>query len=428
MRPFFLVLLLILFPGLALASGFGVFTQGATGLGQANAVVAHPAGPSSIYFNPALLQQVPGRQIEVGTTAISADRSFTSDQTGQKFSADDAWNFPSFFYYTENHGRLASGIGLYFPFGLTTEWPGDYEGRYIGTKGDIFSLNINPAMSYQLTDRLAIAGGLDLVYLNAELRSRINQVAAGLAVPAVLGGPVVDPSMPDVVQSFNGEGWGHGFNLGLTYELAPAVTLGLSYRSEVEIPVHGSTDFQNVDSRLTLFFPSGGGQADITLPQQLAAGLAVKINDALLVEAGFRWEDWESSDQLVITLDRPVLGQGAQVIPRDWNATTAYNLGARYSIHDNLALFGGYLYGEGAVPGATLEPLVPDSDAHLFTLGVEKQSGHWSFAGAVGYEKHEVSYKANAIGDPLTGDPGLTANGKYTSNIYLVSGSIGYRF
>lgn len=35
----------------ALASGYGVFTQGASGLGQANAVVAHTTGPSSAYFN-----------------------------------------------------------------------------------------------------------------------------------------------------------------------------------------------------------------------------------------------------------------------------------------------------------------------------------------------------------------------------------------
>jgi len=35
-------------PVQAAASGYGIFTQGASGLGQANAVVAHTTGPSSL--------------------------------------------------------------------------------------------------------------------------------------------------------------------------------------------------------------------------------------------------------------------------------------------------------------------------------------------------------------------------------------------
>jgi long-chain fatty acid transport protein len=147
-RSGLLLSLLLLLPSLAFASGYGVFTQGASGLGQANAVVAHPTGPSSLYFNPALLNDVPGRQVEIGTTAVYSEREIDLDSGGTE-KGDSAWNFPSSFYYTHNGGeRFAAGIGVFFPFGLSNEWDKDYEGRYIGTKGEMFSMNINPAVSF----------------------------------------------------------------------------------------------------------------------------------------------------------------------------------------------------------------------------------------------------------------------------------------
>jgi long-chain fatty acid transport protein len=169
---------LLLSAGSAMASGFGVFTQGASGLGQANAVVAHPTGPSSLYFNPALLNDVPGRQIEVGTTGIYADRKIKLDSGGTEDGKTN-WNFPSTFYYTHQvNDTVTAGLGVFFPFGLSTEWDDDYEGRYLGTSADLFTTNFNPAVSFRVTDRLSLAVGVDLLYLDATLKKKINQTAA----------------------------------------------------------------------------------------------------------------------------------------------------------------------------------------------------------------------------------------------------------
>ena len=81
-RTAVLMILGLVIPTLVMASGYGIFTQGASGLGQANAVVAHTTGPSSVYFNPALLNEVDGRQIEMGTTAVYADRELDLDSGG----------------------------------------------------------------------------------------------------------------------------------------------------------------------------------------------------------------------------------------------------------------------------------------------------------------------------------------------------------
>jgi len=430
-RKALIFLLLSLIATNVCASGFGVFTQGAKGLGQANAVVAHPTGASSLYFNPALLTTLEGRQFEVGSTAIFTNREFSSSASGLTYDGDDDWKTPSTLYYTEEHGRLAAGIGLYFPFGLATTWPADYEGRYISTSADLFSLNINPVVAYRVSDRLSLAAGIDLLYLSTELNNSVNQVFAGFAIPPALGGPINDPTMPDVQQRFDGEGWGHGLNLGLTYRINDQVTFGATYRSQVDVEIDGSASFGQVDPRLALFFPATSGSADVHLPAQATAGLAMAITPELTVELGARWEGWSAFDELRVILDTPVLGQTASITPRNWDDTWAVNVGGEYHLTPTVALLAGYLYGQNPVPGSTFDPSIPDSDAQLLTIGTDITLDLWNLALAYGYEFHQDRIKNNSIGDPL--DPGglnpaSFANGQYTADIHLVALSVSYAF
>ena len=434
-QTIFIMMILSLFTGSAFASGFGVFTQGASGLGQANAVVAHPVGPSSLYFNPALLNDIPGRQIEIGTTAIHADRSIDLDSGGSE-DGENNWNFPSYLYYTHQvNEKFSTGIGLFFPFGLSTEWDDDYEGRYLGTSGEILSLNINPVISYRLNDKLSIAGGFSLVYLDSTLKKKINQTAAYTLVDLQLGGGVLPPltgPLQDIDQRFEGDGWGCGFNLGLLYKATEHVSIGATYRSHVDIDIEGRAKFHNVDPLLAPVFTDTDGDTTIRLPAQATIGIAVTPCQNLVVEVGGRWEDWSSTDKLKIDLASPVMGQTSDTTPRDWKSTWSYNIGGQYQINEAFDLTAGYLFGKDAVPGSTFEPLVPDTNAHLFTFGVGWKTGAWTITTAFGYEHHERGKKDNTLGDPLgsivDGKPTKTANGTYEADIYLSSLSVAYRF
>lgn len=426
----FITLLFPFLTGSAFASGFGVFTQGASGLGQANAVVAHPVGPSSLYFNPALLNDISGRQIEIGTTAVYADRSIDLD-SGTTEDSNNNLNFPSNAYYTHQvNDKLSTGFGIFFPFGLSTEWDRDYEGRYIGTKGDITTLNINPVISYRLNDKFSLAAGFSLVYLDATLEKKINQTAAYTLTNIQLGGmlPALSGPLGDINQSFEGEGWGHGFNLGLLYKITNHLSLGATYRSHVDISVSGRASFDDVDPNLTIAVSDTDGHTDIRLPAQATAGLAFNISPNIIVEAGVRWEDWESFKNMTVELDSPVLGQSTDITPRDWRSTWSYNIGGQYKINKIIALNAGYLYGENAVPDSTFEPLVPDSDAHLFTLGAEWALDSWKIIAAFGYEYHDDREKNNQLSDPLgstlAAQPVDTANGNYEATVYLYGLSI----
>ena len=426
--------LLCLFAGSAFSSGFGVFTQGAAGLGQANAVVAHPVGPSSLYFNPALLNDLPGRQIELGTTVLYADRSIDLDSGGSEDSENN-WHFPSNLYYTHQvNEKFSTGIGLFFPFGLATEWDDDYEGKYLGTSGEITSLNINPVVSYRLNDKLSIAGGFSLVYLDSTIKKKINQTAAYILVDAQYPGflPPLTGPLEDIDQKFDGDGWGAGFNLGVLYKATEYISIGATYRSHVDIDIEGQAKFHNVDPRLAPVFSDTDGDTTIRLPAQATVGIAVTPIENLVIEVGGRWEDWSSTDELKIDMDSAVMNQTSDITPRDWKSTWSYNIGGQYRINESFDLTAGYLYGKDAVPGSTFDPLIPDTDAHLFTIGGGWTTGAWTINTAFGYEHHERGKKDNDLGDPLgsilAGEPTGTANGKYEADIYLSSLSFVYRF
>lgn len=405
----------------AMASGFGVFTQGASGLGQANAVVAHTTGPSSAYFNPALLTQVFGTQVEIGTTGVYAKHKVDLKSGGTQHGEEN-WEFPSTFYLTHNiNEKLTAGLAVYYPFGLSSEWNDKtFEGRYIGTYGEITTTSINPVLAYKVNDRLAIAAGVSAVYFDAELRQMINQAALfGYALPGV----------PDIEQKFTGDDWGFGYNLGASFNVNKNVSLGIAYRSKVELEVDGKVEFSGVTQILENSFENLNGKTDVTLPQQAVAGVACRFNDSLIGEVGVRWEDWESTNELRFVFDNGT----SSVIPRNWHSTWTYNVGGQYRASDNLSLNAGYLYGKNAVPDETFEVMIPDSDAHLFTLGAEWHQERWTIAGAFGYEYHEGRTKHNNVADQYgtlanLGTPVNTANGKYDSSVYLVGVSLTKKF
>jgi len=401
-------------------SGFGIFTQGASALGQADAVVAHSNGPSTIYFNPALMNGLPGTQIEMGTTLIFPSRDFRSATTGGTSSTEDSLYYPSSLYVSHAiNDRISAGLGIFNPFGLGTEWNGSWEGRYIATKSSIETYNINPVASFKITPQLSFAAGLDIVILDATLEKRI------LLNPNPFG-----ITLPDANQKFKGDGTGVGYNLALAYTAGHGISLGVAYRSEVEIDVKGDVSFELPAPSLaavTLLagaLPNTGGKTTLKLPRQLLAGVSYQPNDRITIETGFRWEDWRSFKELKVELDQPVGGQSTITDAKNWHDTFAVNIGGKYRLNDTFTLLAGYLYGWNPVPDSTFEPAIPDADTHLFCLGTDMTFGRVTLAASYAYQLQEERNKHNEVGSTVGG----TANGTYNADIHLLGLSASYRF
>jgi len=385
------------------AAGFAVFTHGASALGQGNAVTAHTDNPSTIFYNPALMNKLEGTQVQLGTTAIFSSREFESATTGATASNDSVF-FPSTFYATHKfNDSLSAGIGVFNPFGLGTEWDDDWEGRYQATESKLKTFNINPALSYRIIPSLAVAVGLDVVYADASLERKLPSTALGIPGPLF-----------DIGQKFEGDGTGVGFNVGVAYDITKDIHFGASYRSQVQIDIKGDSS-----TSLAVTPLDSSGRTSIKLPPQVTAGIAYQVSSPLIVEAGVRWEGWSSFQELQLTLDN---GTPLAPTPRDWHDSFGLNVGGKYRLTDSAAVSAGYVFGNSAVPDSTFDPSIPDAKTHVFCVGTDFNIQQANIALAYAYQMYEDRTKDNTIGAPLP------ANGEYRSDAHLVSVSLGYKF
>ena len=388
-------------------SGFAVYTQDASALGQGNAMIAHTDGPAAIFFNPALLNKLEGTQVEVGTTLIFPSRKFKSDLSGTEYETEYSVFYPSTFYISHRFDdKVSAGLGVFSPFGLGTDWGEDWEGRYISTRSEMKTFNFNPAISYQIMSNLSVAAGVDFILLDATLERKINLSSLGL---------------PDAGQKFSGDGRGVGYNLGVLYDINEYTSLGASYRSEVPVDIAGDATFNLPPAPFPLPFPNTAGETDITLPQQVHAGISYKGFEALIIEAGVRWEGWSSYDELKFDFEQPIAGNTTVAYEKDWRDTWTGNVGAQYQLNDAVSLRAGYLYGGNPVPDKTFEPSIPDSNTHIFTIGTGLKSHRMKIDLAYAYQMLESREKNNTIG-------ATSANGRYDSRIHLVGISLTYLF
>src|SRR2546428_2032661 len=197
MRRFALSALCLSFagvPGLLAAQGFGIYEQGTCAMGRAGTGIAAPCGDgSAIFFNPAGLAGLKGGHATVGVTLINIEGGFTDDIFQRTSALDDPLiALPQVYVSYAATPKLGVGVGLFAPYGLQTEWPLSFDGRFAGYKNGIPSGYSQPTVAYQVTPWLSLGGGLDIVRGSVELNQRLDLAEAPVPatiLPPPAGGP-----------------------------------------------------------------------------------------------------------------------------------------------------------------------------------------------------------------------------------------------
>jgi long-chain fatty acid transport protein len=335
---------------LAQGAGFGIYEGSARGDALGGTLVGRADDPSAIYYNPAGIVQLPGDQLMAGVTLISPMTDVTIG--GQKTSTVRDWWYPPHAYYTHDfNDTVWAGLGVYSRFGLGTEFPQDWPGRYNSYYASIQSVTINPNVAFKVGDKLSLAAGFDATYLDIDLKRML--LFNGMDVPMEL----------------KGDAWGYGFNLGARYEITDAIALGFSYVSKVR---------ENIDGTVTAGPGSTGANGQIQLPQEASVALTLKPMDKLSVEFGVTMTGWKSYDSFDVKFDNPaVLGTAESNTPKNWSNAFRYQAGVEYQATKALVLRCGYVYDEEPIPQQTADYLVPTNDRHLFSAGFGYRWNSW---------------------------------------------------
>jgi long-chain fatty acid transport protein len=123
-------------PGAARAQAFGLNEIGSCAIARGFATTSSPCDDaSSIYWNPGSLPSARGFSFYGGVTAIKIDGGFDQDTTHARYDANIATAFvPHLFATWRGDGKMALGLGVYVPYGLTSQWGDNFPGRFSALK------------------------------------------------------------------------------------------------------------------------------------------------------------------------------------------------------------------------------------------------------------------------------------------------------
>jgi long-chain fatty acid transport protein len=400
----------------ALGSGFALMQQGTAAMAQGNAFVADASDPTAIFYNPAGISQLNRPEVHFTGVFMHPDRDFSSNLGGSSQTNHRIYKSMGLYIAGPVNNWLSLGLGFFNPFGLGSVWPPEWEGRYITTYTSLKTYNLNPVISVKPLPNLSFAAGFNALWSAVDLKKKALN-------------PFNPPS--DAESYLNGTGMGVGYNLGVLYEPVTGVRLGAAYRSEVSVLHRGEMTTQlRLPSGALAPIPPNPARANVTFPPHVTFGINYSRLRPWSFEFDATWMGWSTYDQLRVNLSNPISpGVTSITIPKNWNDSWAFRFGTNYEVWSGFKLRAGYIFDMTPVPSSTLDPQLPDSNRHVFSVGADYRWNRFTFGFAYTYILLEPRTKSSAVMVnnvplPLT----QQANGRYSSDLHSLAFSTGFRF
>jgi long-chain fatty acid transport protein len=376
------------------ASGTRVGFKDAFAMSRGNAFVATADNPSAVFYNPAGLTQIGGQRLRATVYDVSVQSDYRNATSSA--SMDDSYHaIPQVFYsFKPDFGRWAFGLGVYAPFGLSTDWAADSPLRTFALKNKQTYLTYNLSAAYMISPTLSVGGGLTYNRVTTELSRAIG----------VFG--------PDDLFRFKGDGHAIGYNLGVLWKPATEHSFGLSYQAKTSVKMNGTTD--------TIPLVSGEpSNATFPFPEVIVLGYSYRPAPQWNLEVNLDWTNWDRLN--TVTINKP---SGAVPLAFNWQSGFFYEFGVTRYLTSNWNVSAGYLYTENSVPDSTYTPAVPDSNRNIYSVGVGYSSGSLGANLAWQY--------ASSTSRTVTGSPpsliGATADGIYQNSLNALALSLEWRF
>jgi long-chain fatty acid transport protein len=388
------------------AQGFGLNEISTCGLGRGFAAVAtgcHDA--STIYWNPAASTQLNGLKWAFGAAAIAIDGKFVQDTTFRTYKGDVSTQVvPHFFLnYHNPASRAAFGIGVYVPYGLTSQWHDDFPGRFSAQKASIQTFYVQPNFGWKISPKWSIGVGPIIGHSSVELIQAVDLSQQSLPVGtqsvglASLG---IAQRTQFATAKLKGDAWGYGAHFGLQGQLSDNWTLGVRYMTQVVFsydnadatftqvatglvvpaaipnPTNPSIIVvpagTSIDAIVAPFFATGGTLASqkvktrIAHPGQFQAGFAYTGMRNWEFEADYAMIGYRAFKDLPIQFANPAL---SRTLIEEYNNSSAIRLGAEYKFANSARVRGGFSGVSAAAPDVTVTPLLPEQDRANYSLG-----------------------------------------------------------
>lgn len=468
---------LVLGAGQAFGAAFALQESSASGLGNAYAGGAAAAeDAATVWSNPAGMSRITTNQLVGGISWIRPSNKFSDGGSLPAVSCPpqlcppagqfqplggnggDAGgnNFVPYGYLVIPINKQVSfGLGITVPFGLVTEYDDGWIGRYQALKSDIKTYNVNPAISWKVTDNIAIAAGVDYQQIKATLTANVNYsgalaqaagaaVAAGQISAATAGALLSQTKGLDSASTVTGDDYSWGWNVGILADLDKNNRFGVAYRSDIKYDVSGNVSFSN-PSLPTLVPPqlipvgallsgavnsqalfNSGVTSSIKLPAIANFSWFGHVSDRWDVMADVQWTHWSTIKDLTFVR---TTGAVLQSTPENFKDSWRYSLGANYQYDNQWKFRMGVAFDQTPVQDVDRTARLPDNDRTWLSGGVQyalSPAVKLDFSAAYIWVKNASI--AQVAKTPTSIAQYGYLSGDYNSNVVIVSSQVTWNF
>ena len=398
---YLLALGVLALPAAAGAQAFGLNEIGSCAIARGFAVTSAPCSDaSSIYWNPGALT-AQGLTMSGGASIIKIDGDFTRDTSHQRFNAQVPTAVVPNFFINYASGSTAYGLGVYVPYGLTSQWGDNFPGRFESKKASLSTVYVQPNISYQLTRNWSIGGGPVIGHSSVELIQALDLAAQSPAAGVTFGTLGIPKGTEFGEATLKGSAMAYGFHVGFHGNLTPEWQVGGRFLSQLTFAYNdadatftqtstglllaaGNVLGPNqsalpantpVDALVAPEFAAGGPltaqkvSTEIAHPAQAQFGFAYTGFANTTLSADYEWVGWKAFKTLPVTFQGAAAASSV-VLEEDYNNTSSIRLGVEHRMQGGLALRAGFEAAASAAPAETVTPLLPEMDRQLGMLGV----------------------------------------------------------
>jgi long-chain fatty acid transport protein len=395
-------------PSAAVGQGFGLNDIGSCAVGRAYAATGAPCKDASVIFwNPGAAATLPGLSIYTGAAGIGVNGGFTADSTLHRYPGNAPISFPPhlFVNYTSHLGARAAsvGLGVYVPYGLTSQWNSDFPGRFDAQKATLQTFYIQPNFSIDLVPHvLTIGGGPVIGQSSVELDQALDLSQAPVPLDThitfgELGIPLgTEFGEGKVTGSATAAGWA----LGALYRPIPTLQIGARFLSPITFNYSsGTATFKQVPTGLVLAannplgLPAGtpvdgllatqfatggalvsqGASTKITHPLQAEGGIGFMGIPSVLVDLDVAFIGYDAFKTLPVIFSGPAALAGlSRTYLDDYGNSWAVRLGAEHVFGDSakgITGRAGFSYATTPAPPETVTPILPDGNRYNVSIG-----------------------------------------------------------
>jgi long-chain fatty acid transport protein len=174
--------------------------------------------------------------------------------------------------------------------------------------------------------------------------------------------------------NINGSTGNFGFNAGIMVHPVKGLSLGLDYRSKIEMKVKGADATFTVPQSLSTSFPNTTVDVMLPLPANLDFGVSYEFgkDKQWMIGLNLCYVFWNTYDSLVFNFEKVSATQAitTSASPALYESKLIPRIGAQYKMSDLLTLrLGGY-YDPSPVKDDYLNPQTPSTNQIGMTCGI----------------------------------------------------------